>query len=183
MRLYNEALNKPTKSSKQFHAKGSKNEEQKKEKEAEIADLGQGLHHSVQQRANSFGHFQELEDPSNSENSHHADNGRVDGEDDSLYFLQSYPHQGQHHYHHVQLVPPYINQAWSLDVTNDHLISRIKYLNSRNYILTRSLLPPVLEILLRPQGDHLQSSFQTEGRGEEKVEHSQRIIQLLPILI
>ena len=47
MRLYNEALKKPTKSSKQFHAKGSKNEEQKKEEEAEIADLGQSLHHSV----------------------------------------------------------------------------------------------------------------------------------------
>ena len=106
-----EALNKPTKSSKQFHAKGSKNEEQKEEEEAEIADLRQGLHDSVQQRANSFGHFQELEDPSNSENSHHADNGRVDREDHSLYFLQSYPHQGQPHYHHVQLVPPYIKQA------------------------------------------------------------------------
>ena len=37
--------------------------------------------------------------------------------------------------------------------------------------------------MLRTKGDHLEASLHTEGGGEEKVENSQRIIQLLTIVM
>ena len=93
-----EFLPKPTKSSEEFDAKGSKNEEQKKEEEAEISHLGESLHHSVQQGTNSLGHFQELENPGNSENPHDPDNSGVDDEGLTFYLLKTNSYYGQDSY-------------------------------------------------------------------------------------
>ena len=49
-----------TQTAKHFHAQGCKDEEEEEEQEAEVADLGQSLHHGVQQRPNSLGHLQQF---------------------------------------------------------------------------------------------------------------------------
>ena len=50
--------------------------------------LRQRLHDSVQQSPDALGHLEELEDPGDSENSHHADDGGIDREDLALDLLQ-----------------------------------------------------------------------------------------------
>ena len=82
-----------TESSEELHPQGSEYEEEEEEEEAEVADLRQGLHHRVEKGTNSLGHFKELEDSGNSEDSHHPDDGGVDREDWALHLLQSYSRQ------------------------------------------------------------------------------------------
>ena len=66
----------------------------------------------------------------------------------------------------------------------------------KNFCIKHSVLPvdqwthiqppqlsPVVEIMTRSQGNHLQTGLHTEDGGEDKVEHFQRIIQLLCINI
>ncbi len=50
-----------TESAEELDAQRRKDEEEQKEEESEVADLGQRLHHRVQQRPDSLGHLQQLQ--------------------------------------------------------------------------------------------------------------------------
>ena len=68
-------------------------------------DLRQCLHDRVQQSPDTLGHLEQLEDPGDPEDPHHADDGGVDGEHLALDLLQSDADDGEEDNGHVQLVP------------------------------------------------------------------------------
>ena len=50
-----------TESAKHFDPEGGKDEEKEEEEKAEVADLRQGLHHSVEEGSDALGHLEELQ--------------------------------------------------------------------------------------------------------------------------
>ena len=67
--------------------------------------LRQGLHHSVQQCADPLGHLEEFENSGNSKNSHHSDDGRIDGEYLTFDLFQCNPNDREENNCDVKLVP------------------------------------------------------------------------------
>ena len=88
-----------------LHAERREDEEQQEEEEAEVANLRQRLHHSVQQSSDPLGHLEELEDARYSEDSHHPDQSGVDDEGPPLHLLQSNADDGEESDPNVKLVP------------------------------------------------------------------------------
>ena len=109
-----------------FDAERGKDEEEEEEEEAEVADLRQGLHHSVEEGADALGHLEELQNwrrqrnetrlqsavetkwrknesltPCNPEYPHDPHDGRVDGHEVGLKLLQDDAEDREDHYHHV----------------------------------------------------------------------------------
>lgn len=74
-------------------------------------DLRQCLHDRVQQSPDTLGHLEQLEDPGDPEDPHHADDGGVDGEHLALDLLQSDADDGEEDNGHVQLVPSTHSQS------------------------------------------------------------------------
>lgn len=82
-------------SAEQFHPQSCENEKEEKKQQAQIAHLGERLHHRVQQGSDPFGHLQQLEDSSDPHHPHYPQNGGVDRDYVRLEFLQNDPHHRQ----------------------------------------------------------------------------------------
>ena len=78
-----------TQSSKQFNSKCSKDEEQEEEEQTKISDLRKSLHNGVKKSSDTLGHFEELQNSGNPQDSHHSDYSWIDREDLTLDFFQS----------------------------------------------------------------------------------------------